>query len=227
MSTLILREKSSDEDCSEKISINVRFPVQGQKLPADHGYLLYSAISQIKPELHATNWLGIEMISGMPFDKGLIALPARSAKLVMRIPADKFGEVLSLAGKKLDIDGHVIRLGIPTAQPLFAAASLYARMVTIRGFMETPEFLEAANRQLEELNIKAALETPKEGQSRTRRILTIKDKKVVGFSLVAHGLNEEDSIKLQTHGIGGRRAMGCGIFNPIKKPFYIEADENE
>ncbi len=206
--------------------INVQFPVNGQKLPADHGYLLYSAISQIKPELHETDWLGIEMISGIPFDKGLIVLPTRGAKLHLRIPADKFGEVLSLAGKRLEIEGYTIRLGIPTAQPLLAAASLYARIVTIRGFMEIPEFLEAANRQLEELNIKATLEIPKEEQSRSRRILTIKDKKIVGFSLVAQGLNKEDSLRLQAYGIGGRRAMGCGIFNPIRKPVDFGGEHN-
>lgn len=227
MTETTIQKEDSKENYSKAMSINVQFPVQGQKLPADHGYLLYAAISQLKPELHETGWLGIEMISGIPFGKGLIALPTRNAKLHLRIPADKFGEVLSLAGKRLDIEEHTIRLGIPMAQPLLPATSLYARIVIIRGFMEIPEFLEAAKRQLEELNIKATLEMPKEGQSRLRRILTIKDKKIVGFSVVAHGLNEEDSIKLQAHGIGGRRAMGCGIFNPIRKPFEFEAENNE
>lgn len=206
--------------------INVVFPVQGQKLPADHGYLLYSAISRIRRELHETKWLGIEKISGIrPFDKGIIALPTRGAKLRMRIPADKFGEVIPLAGKRLDIEGHSIRLGIPRAMPIIAARSLYANIVVIRGFMEISEFLEAARRQLNELNVKANLEMPDEGQSRTRRILTIKDKKIVGFSLVARGLSDEDSLKLQARGIGGRRAMGCGIFNPIRKSTDFEGED--
>ncbi len=81
--------------------------------------------------------------------------------------------------------------------------------------MEVPEFLAAANRQLNEMEITAKLELPPEDRSRFRRILTVKDKKIVGFSLIAHGLSDEDSIKLQSHGIGGRRGMGCGIFNPI------------
>jgi CRISPR-associated protein Cas6 len=195
-------------------NIIVQFPVQGQKLPADHGYLLYSAISELKPELHETGWLAVEMISGMPFDKRLITLP-RNAELRLRIPADKFGEVIALAGKRLEIEGHTIRLGIPMARPLLPSAKLYSRIVTIRGFMEVPEFLEAATRQLNEMEITAKLDFPQEDRSRFRRILTVKDKKIVGFSLVAHGLSDEDSIKLQSHGIGGRRSMGCGIFNPI------------
>ena len=195
-------------------NINVQFPVEGDKLPADHGYLLYAAISQFKPELHETGWLGVEMISGMPAGDGLIALPRR-AQLNLRIPADHFGAVIPLAGKRLEIEKHIIRLGIPTARPLLPSTKLYSRIVTIRGFMETPEFLEAANRQLSELEITAKLELPKEDRSRFRRIITVKDKKIVGFSLLAHSLSDEDSIKLQAHGIGGRRTMGCGIFNPV------------
>jgi len=205
-------------------NINVQFPVEGDKLPADHGYLLYAAISQFKPELHETGWLGVEMISGMPAGDNLIVLPRRAA-LNLRIPADRFGEVIGLAGKRLETGKHAIRLGIPTARPLTPSAKLYSRLVTIRGFMEVPEFLEAANRQLAELEITAELELPPEDRSRFRRIITVKDKKIVGFSLVAHGLSDEDSIKLQALGIGGRRAMGCGIFNPVVRGINCKETE--
>ena len=207
--------------------ITVQFPIQGNKLPADHGYLLYSAISQIKPELHETNWLGIELISGVPFEKGFIVLPNRGAALRLRIPADKFGEVICLAGKQFDIEGHKIRLGIPTARPLLPASTLYARIVTFKNSLEVPKFLETANRDLTEKGISAELEIPKETYSRHRRIITIKGKKIVGFSLIAHGLNNEDSLKLQSTGIGGRRSMGCGIFNPIRKPVEFEGEKDE
>lgn len=214
--------KIPNREYSENTFINVQFPVRGNKLPADHGYLLYSAISKEKKNLHETDWLGIEMISGTPFEQGLIILPAREAKLNLRIPADKFGEVIPLAGKQIDLEGHKMRLGIPTARPLAPASTLYSRIVTIRGFMETPEFLQAAKRQLAELNVNSELEFPAENVSRHRRIITIKDKKIVGFSLIVKNLSDEDSLKLQAYGIGGRRAMGCGIFNPIRKFSDIE-----
>lgn len=212
--------------------IIVHFPVNGKQLPADHGYLLYSAISQIKPELHnlpdEKKWLGIELISGIPFDKGIIALPTRGANLRLRIPADKFGEVMNLSGKQLDIDGNKIRLGIANAQPIQPAPALYARIVTFKNSLTIEKFLETANRDLtEKLEIKAKLEIPKETRSRHRRIITIKGKKVVGFSLIARDLNNEDSLKLMSEGLGGRRAMGCGIFNPICKPFDFEGEDDE
>jgi CRISPR-associated protein Cas6 len=208
--------------------INVFFPIMGDQLPADHGYLLYSAISQTMCDLHEQKWLGIGLISGVPFDKGVIALPNRGASLQMRLPADKFGEVIPLSGKLLELDGHKIRLGIPLAKPLSPSPSLYARIVTFKNSLDVEKFLETANRDLaEKLGITATLEVPKETRARHRRIITIKGKKVVGFSLIIHGLSEEDSLKLQSEGLGGRRSMGCGIFNPIRKPFDFEGENDE
>lgn len=219
--------------------INVSFSLAGKQLPADHGYLLYSAISRatqrgISPTvregsvsgrgvppvsaLHKTDWLAIELISGFPSGPGLISLPDRGATLRLRIPAGHYRDVLSLAGKRLDIGGHQIRLGLPVVHPLEPAPSLYARVVTIKKFTEPEPFLEAVNRQLDALDVKGTAELPRDEQGRyRRRIVTIHGKSVVGFSIAVHELNDEDSIKLQSFGIGGRRAMGCGIFNPIEQ----------
>ena len=186
--------------------ITVRFPVQGRQLPADHGYALYSAITQHLPALHGASWLGIELISGVPWQEGVIVLPVRGAHLNLRIPATHFAQVLPLAGKRLDVDGHIVRLGIPTARPLTVASSLYARSVTIKGFTDAGLFLDVAKRQLDTLDIKAALELPTDEQGRfRRRIVKIRGKYVVGFSLVAHSLNEDDSVLLQSVGIGVHR----------------------
>lgn len=196
--------------------INVSFSLAGNQLPADHGYLAYSAISKSLSSLHGVDWLAIELISGFPSGRGLIALSERDATLRLRIPADHYRDVLPLAGKRLDIGGHQIRLGLPVARPLEPAPSLYARVVTIKKFTEAEPFLEAVSRQLESLDVKGRPELPRDEQGRyRRRIVTIHGKSVVGFSVAVHDLNEEDSLRLQSSGIGGRRAMGCGIFNPI------------
>lgn len=213
--------------------INVGFTLSGKQLPADHGYLVYAAISKatgtagVPPALsalHKADWLAVELISGFPSGPGLITLwsaqnsklGTRNSKLNLRIPADHYRNVLPLAGKRLDIGGHQIRLGLPVARPLDPAPSLYARVVTIKKFTEADPFLEAVSRQLDSLEVTGRAELPRDEQGRyRRRIVTIHGKSVVGFSVAVHDLNEEDSLKLQSSGIGGRRAMGCGIFNPI------------
>jgi len=197
-------------------TVVVHFPVQGRQLPADHGYALYSAVTHQLPALHGATWLGLELLSGVPWREGVIVLPTRGAQLRLRIPADRYAVVLPLAGKRLDIAGHPLRLGIPIARPLQPAPSLYARVVTIKKFTEPEPFLDAARRQLDALGVSATLELPLDEQGRfRRRVIRIHGRTVVGFSLAAHGLGDEDSIRLQTHGLGGRRSMGCGHFNPI------------
>ena len=211
----IMQTSATDAETSPP-HVAVRFPLQGRQLPADHGYALYSALTRHLPALHAARWLGIELISGVPWREGLIVLPTRGATLSLRLPANHYGDVLPLAGRRLDLDGHAIRLGIPIARPLLPAPSLYARIVTIKKFTDAELFLDAARRQLTALNLNATLELPTDEQGRhRRRILRIHNKTIIGFSLAAHDLTDDDSLRLQTSGIGGRRAMGCGHFNPI------------
>ncbi len=226
--------------------INVSFSLSGKQLPADHGYLVYSAISRSISSLHGIDWLAVELISGFPTGRGLIALSSLNSKLGMRnselrlrIPADHYRDVLPLAGKRLDIGGHQIRLGLPVAHPLEPAPSLYARVVTIKKFTEPEPFLEAVKRKLASFGINGRVELPREAvriggegeQGRyRRRIITIHGKSVVGFSVAVHDLNDEDSLLLQAgavkvvspdsgstqwQSIFSRRAMGCGFFNPI------------
>ena len=49
-----------------------------------------------------------------------------------------------------------------------------------------------------------------------RRIVRIKDKSVVGYAVRIAGLNDAESLRLQEHGLGGRRKMGCGVFVPVR-----------
>jgi CRISPR-associated protein Cas6 len=217
----------------------VSFSLAGKQLPADHGYLVYSAISRSSPSLHGIDWIAIELISGFPAGRGLIALPQADATLRLRIPAEHYRDVLILAGKRLDIGGHQIRLGLPGLHPLEPAPSLYARIVTIKKFTEAEPFAEAVERKLNAFGVKGRVELPRDEQGRyRRRIVTIHGKSVVGFSVAVHDLSDQDSLLLQAGGVKviaaedgsikwqsifSRRAMGCGIFNPIVRGADDEA----
>ena len=213
--------------------VTVSFPLAGKQLPADHGFLLYAAITRAMPHLHKQDWLAIELISGLPVGRGLVLLPERDATLRLRVTADHYRDALPLSGKRLDIGGHPIRLGLPLVRALEPTPSLYARVVTIKKFTEGEPFLDAVKRKLDQFGIKARVELPRDEQGRyRRRIVTIHGKSVVGFSVALHELSNEDSILLQSgvvnetasesgsmkwRSIFSRRAMGCGIFNPIKR----------
>mgnify|MGYP005863670411 CR=1 FL=1 len=202
--------------------VDLSFPVIGRQLPIDHGYALYGAICRaLGPLLHDRDAVGIVPIPGLRATPATLSISERS-RLRIRTPAEHIPALLALAGKPLEIDGHRIRLGAPQTFALTPAASLAARLVTIKGFREPEPFLEAARRQLDALSIRGKPSIPLRrtgvhAGKPLRRILRIKDKKVVGFAMVVSELAAEESLTLQERGLGGRRHMGCGLFVPWKR----------
>lgn len=202
--------------------IELRFPVVGQALPVDHGYALYAALSVYLPRLH-TNGASIAIgpISGQWAGNGLLTLCPHQSRLRVRVPQEEIGSLLCLAGKSLRVRTHIVRVGVPTVQAIVPSPSLFARLVTIKKFTEPEPFLAAARRQFAALDCAGELSLARftggtrEGEF-SRRVLRIRDKRVVGFSLQAAGLSSAASLALQEAGIGGRRKMGCGFFVPMK-----------
>src|SRR5262249_20911814 len=162
--------------------IELQFPFTGTSLPSDHGYGLYGAISRIIPEAHSADWLAIETIPGVARGDGVTQLD-QQAKLKIRIPQDHVPLMLKLAGKRLEVDGHAIRLGAPQIFLLKPATTLYSRIVTIKGFTESELFLDAVCRKLDELGVKGE---PVVGP---RRVVRVGNHTVVGFALAIHELS--------------------------------------
>jgi len=188
--------------------VELQFPFTGKTLPSDHGYSLYGAISRVIPEAHSADWLAVETIPGMARGNGVTQLD-QEARLKIRIPQEHVPLMLKLAGKRLEVDGHAIRLGAPQIYLLKPATTLYARIVTIKGFTEPEPFLDAVCRKLDEMGVKGE---PVVGP---RRVVRVGQHTIIGFSLAIYELGDEGSIILQEQGLGGRRRMGCGIFQPI------------
>lgn len=199
--------------------LELHFPILGRDLPTDNGYHLFAAISRRIGE-HIPKEVAISSVGGPALGDWKIAVTKFSA-LRVRLPAEKIAEFLPLAGSLLDVGGHEVRLGVPRVQALTLAPSLVSRLVSIKGFTEPGPFLDAANRQLEDLGVSGSATIPIVSRGPhsglpKRRVLKIKGVTIVGFALLVEGLTAEDSSQLLIHGLGGRRHMGCGIFVPLK-----------
>ena len=195
--------------------VELSFGISGQTLPADHGYGLYSALAHQEPALHQQEWLSLQTITGIPDQQGKIHLTDKS-RLRIRLPGDKVPLVYTLAGKQLTIGNHHIRLHIPQIFDLKPARKLRSRIVTIKKFQEPETFLDAVKRQLNELGIQATVAIPINAKGEPdRKSIKITRYAVVGFGLEVTDLRDEDSIKLQIFGLGGKRRMGCGVFVPM------------
>ena len=192
--------------------IDLAFAVLGQQpIAADHGYVLYSALSRAVPSLHTSLGIGIHPIRGQQIGDRRLSLTAHS-RLVLRVDTDHIAQVLPLAGQQLDLAGAKLRVGVPQVWPLQPAPALRSRLVTTKNCQDQSRFESELRRQLDALDVASAVivTIPK------RRTLRIKDKEVVGYEVLLEGLTAEESLNVQEKGLGGRRHMGCGVFVPLR-----------
>ena len=210
--------------------VDVQFRLTGELIPVDHGYRLFSAVSELIPKLHDRDEAGVHPIFGRLAGNRCLAITEKSF-LTIRLSSEQIALILPLAGKNLRIGEHDVHVGVPRTLALIPSARLYGHLIVIKGFMEPDPFLEAAQRQLQELDIKgkpslimqpqiAETNLGKQSGSHSlylRRTIRIHDKEVVGFAVRVEELTAEESIRLQEKGIGGRRRFGCGLFLPERR----------
>lgn len=194
--------------------VELSFPVRGRSLPADHGYGLYAALVHQCGAFHEQEQLQILTIPGIPDRAGKILLTQQS-HLRIRVPLSQIPLVYAIAGKKIRIGIHPVDIGIPAVSLLRPVSTLKARIVVLKGYSEPDVFLAAAQRQLDALEISGQVSIPLQRDGKfSRKTIKIKRHQIVGFTTKISNLSNEDSLKLQQFGLGGRRKMGAGIFVP-------------
>ena len=202
--------------------VDLTFKLRGAPIPLDNGYPIYAALSRICPPLHELNYIGIHPIAGIPTSNKFLELIDRS-RLKIRIHHQQILVIYPyLEGQAFQIGQNFYQLNIPDYKPLISSESLYSRLVIITGFQDSTTFIEAVQRQLDNLGVRGKIEllTRQDGTPQ-RRQLTINKQgeqfKVRGFGVKISELNPEDSLILQEQGIGGKRKMMCGIFVPATR----------
>jgi CRISPR-associated protein Cas6 len=198
--------------------LDLAFPLCAQKpVPADHGYLLYAAISRELPHVHRENGVAIHPIRGQLVGDRMLGLTPSSV-ILLRVPDGQIADFLPLAGRSIRLGETAVRVGAPQVRPLTLAPALRSRLVVIKikdldAAALTPEnFLTAARKQLDALSVSPQAITT----IGKRRTLQIKQREIVGYELIVEGLTAEESLTLQEKGLGGRRHMGCGVFVPLR-----------
>lgn len=201
------------------LNLDISFTLIGTTpIPADHGYQLYSAISNAVPALHEANGLAIHPIAGQQVgDRRMMLTP--HSRLTLRVPDGRISEVLPLAGRELKISATKIRIGVPQVRALIPATALRSRLVIIK-IKDAPTarditpalFESAARRQLDKLSISPETQLT----LGKRRTLRIKHNEIVGYEVLIESLTAEESLTLQESGMGGRHHMTCGVFVPFE-----------
>jgi len=191
-----------------ELKVDLCFSVTGRTIPVDHGFDLYSAISRIIPEFHQAEDIGLKLIRGRYIGDGLLDIHPNSW-LILRLKTPVLPGYINLAGKTIKLKDHIIQIGVPQTRSIMPDSCLYAHLVTTRNGNDQNRFEKEISRQMSGLGVKG---NPSVG---TRKTFTVHAKKVVGYSMTLDDLSDEDSILIQDNGLGGRRKMGCGFFEPV------------
>jgi len=202
--------------------VELSFKVHGKAIPIDHGYGLYSAISHKFSQVHAiAQGLSVQNINGFIDAHQSVIRINETSQLKIRTETQQIPLIYPLANKQLYIGKHEIRLGIPEISFIIPFPNLHSRITVIKGHREPEGFLQAAQRQVDKLEISGELRlAAKTEGSPKRKTIKIKRHTVVGFGLEILNLSDDDSLILQSFGVGGKHKMGCGIFVPTFRSAY-------
>jgi CRISPR-associated protein Cas6 len=184
------------------------FPLEGKALPRDHAQALQHALAEQLPWLRSDAGAGIHPLTLVSGPESLALLSQRT-RLILRVDANRLDELKALCGVELDVSGHALRLGAVHLRTLQPLATLYAYRVAAVGADES-EFMQAMEAELTELAIAGERVCGK------RHSLRVDGLDMTTFSMMLHGLVPEQSLRLQQHGLGPHRLLGCGLFVPHK-----------
>jgi len=188
--------------------VDVVFDVAGKTLPAEHAFGLWRATFPWLPWLEGEDGAGIHRLRTVPTGYG-VALLARRAKLLLRVPERRCDDALTLSGKALDVGGSVLAVGAGIARPLRPWATLHAQQVAAAAGGEA-EFQDEVAAWLQARDVACQFITGR------RQTVMAGGREITGFSVVLHGLTPAGSLRMQSAGMGSDRVLGCGIFVPYK-----------
>jgi Cas6 Crispr len=215
--------------------IDLALSIEGATIPLDYGYGLFSALCRVVPQLHGDRRIGVHPIRGIRQEPRRLTLVPQS-RLRLRMPIEEIATYLVLVGTEIDLDGSRIRMGLPSiirgpdgtrhkvdpirVEQLRPSPELTSRLVTIGQISESAAFAESLRRQLVGLGVAAEPSflpstDPLQRGGPARRVLRIRQRKIIGFPIRISGLTAEESLIVQEHGLGSRRRMGCGLFVPM------------
>lgn len=187
--------------------VDVVFGLEGTSLPSDHAEALARSVEEWLPWLTQEPAAGIHPLKTAPTSQGLV-LVARRARLLLRVPGHRAEASLALAGRRLPV-GAGLTTGRGAARELTPSSTLYAARVSSDAKDERA-FEDEVSGWLATSGVRCKCIAGR------ARALGVGGGVRSAFGLALHGLAPEDSLRIQSEGIGPHRHLGCGIFLPHK-----------
>ncbi len=209
-------EAPRDELVELRDVVDVSFRIDCPCLPLDHAHALSTALLECLPWLETEELAGVHLIHGAESGNGwmrpqdpetdLLHL-SRRARLRLRVPEERVVAAESLVGRQLDVAGFGVSVGAMNVIPLEPLPVVFARYVVSDPDQDEAAFLAGMAAELQRLGVPVS-----KLLSGLGHVLRVPDGLVHTRSLMVAELDPEASLRVQRHGIGPERAMGCGLF---------------
>jgi CRISPR-associated protein Cas6 len=199
--------------------VDVVFNIACRALPVDHAYALSQAITRVLPWFSDEEGAGLHTVHGAesgngwmrPANPSDLVYLSRRTKLILRLPRHRLGDAGKLTGASLDIAGNVMKIEQSTVRPLSTLTTIFSRYVESAEGMDESGFLKLAVAQLDRIDI-----SPKKMLCGMENTIATPGRNIHTRSLMLADLSVEESVRLQQHGLGAERTLGCGLFIPHK-----------
>jgi CRISPR-associated protein Cas6 len=129
--------------------------------------------------------------------------------LLLRVSTQRREEMRALEGCELRLGDQKLVLGQAHFRELLPHSTLYAYRVAARSSDEVA-FMAEVDTALADMSVTGMRVCGK------HQHMALQSADLHAFSLMLHALVPEQSLRLQQHGIGPHRLLGCGIFVPHK-----------
>ena len=221
-------KKTEEFKVSDDI-IDLSFVIKCKCLPLEHMQALSESLCTVLPWLKEDKFAGIHPINGAESGNGwvrsddpneLIYL-SRRQKMTLRLPKEHLESAESLEGTTINVDGHDIEIGKSSIRKLSDLPTAFCRSIMIDGRMVEDDFLRWAYEELKTLDI-----TVSKMMAGKERVIKLSDNSErVTRSLMLAELEKAEAVRLQQHGLGEGRKLGCGIFLPQKDIKAVNSDD--
>lgn len=188
----------------------------GATVPLDYRYLVYSMLKhECRSDLTARGWQLLPIHGRVRGDLLHFHRHDGLHALRVRLPISDLGYLRKIEGRPVHVSQHLLIMGEVVLREMQPAPVLGAELVVVTSDAETrgvrgEEYgLHVGKRlgaMLGRLDFGA--------QIGKREAIHIAGSRCFGHSLRVMGLTDDESLLLQRVGIGEKRAMGCGVFEP-------------
>ena len=222
-------DKKKEEFVIPDDIVDVSYAIRCKCLPLEHMDALSQSLFNALPWLEQEPLAGIHPINGAESGNGwerstdpneLIYL-SRRQKMTLRLPKERLEAAEKLVGSRIEVAGYTIEIGNSSIKQLSDLPTTFCRGILIENEMDENQFLQWAYDELKKLDIPV-----RKMMAGKERVITLQSgEKRVTRSLMVAEMEKAESVRLQQHGLGSGRKLGCGIFLPQKDIKAVNSDD--